>query len=384
MSKNNNYCPQKWYWLTIDPERKSLASCCSADFQKIDVSWLKSNPGQLFNTPELKQDRRDMLKNIPVKSCETACWAPERLGIPSHRQVTKTDLVNKPYQTDTAPDPVMLHITMGTDCNLTCSYCTKRFSTAWLRDINNNGGYIDGYDADDRFTVNSKDKLKLKLSIKNVGESEAYNLILDEALKFKNLESAQIVGGEPFLYNDLIKVVSKVSAASIEIFSGLGVNPKRFEQMLDQMPDKVSIAVSAENIGKQHEFNRYGVSYETFLTNLNAISKRGLKYKFASVVSNVTVHGFKEFQDNFSTSDDYLNVCVYPLYLRTNILDQESKDRINAIEFKYRNDEIKAALNAPVDDEHYKMLKQFLPEFARRRNLTLDIFPESFIKWVLE
>jgi hypothetical protein len=75
---------------------------------------------------------------------------------------------------------------------------------------------------------------------------------------------------------------------------------------------------------------------------------------------------------------------VYPLYLRTNILDQESKDRINAIEFKYRNDEIKAALNAPVDDEHYKMLKQFLPEFARRRNLTLDIFPESFIKWVLE
>lgn len=382
--KNNFYCPQKWYWLTVDPERQSLASCCTAKFQKIDISWLKKNPGQIFNTPDLKQDRRDMLDNIPVKGCEVACWTPERLGIPSHRQVTNTNLVDKPYTTDAAQDPVTLHITMGSDCNLTCSYCTKRFSSAWLRDINENPNYISNYSEDDRFKIESVDKLKLKLSIKDIEKSDAYNIILSEALKFKNLKSAQIVGGEPFLYNNLIDVVTKISATTIEIFTGLGVNHNRFEKILSQLPDNVVIVVSAENVGELHEFNRYGNSYQNFLRNLNIISKLGFKYKFASVISNVTIHGLKEFQDNFSTDTDYINMCVYPSYLQTHLIDRESKDRLNGITFKYRDAEIKAALNAQIDTEHHAMLKQFLPEFAKRRNLSLDIFPESFIKWIQE
>ena len=82
---NQYYCSQKFWWLTVEPERRSMLSCCAASTEKIDLNWLKENPGQLFNTPNLQQERQQMLENNPVASCEDSCWRAERIGLPSRR-----------------------------------------------------------------------------------------------------------------------------------------------------------------------------------------------------------------------------------------------------------------------------------------------------------
>jgi hypothetical protein len=80
--KNNSYCSQKWWWLTVDPERRLLASCCKADQQPIDTSWLQANTGQLFNNPAIQQERADMLAGVPVPAVPSLVGCPKAKVFP--------------------------------------------------------------------------------------------------------------------------------------------------------------------------------------------------------------------------------------------------------------------------------------------------------------
>ena len=58
--------------------------------------------------------------------------------------------------------PEILNIILGSDCNLTCSYCDKQYSMAWLRDIKDHGSYLDT----PRFKLTPVDLIKSKVSQK--------------------------------------------------------------------------------------------------------------------------------------------------------------------------------------------------------------------------
>ena len=73
---DNFYCSQKFTSLSIDLEKRLLYSCCSAVPEKIDLDWLQQNPGMLFNSPNLQQERQAMLDNMPVPGCQQSCWTP--------------------------------------------------------------------------------------------------------------------------------------------------------------------------------------------------------------------------------------------------------------------------------------------------------------------
>jgi uncharacterized Zn-finger protein len=221
--QNNFYCSQKWWWLTVDPERKLLASCCKAANQQIDTTWLKQNPGKLFNIPVIVQDRQDMLNNIPVQSCAKTCWIPESKGIPTRR--TMHSSTSEVYTT-TFATPRVVEINLGSDCNMSCAYCSKRFSTSWLRDINENGPYITDYTTDDRYKITLEDRVILKTGQVAIKNSPSYQLILDEIKQFGHLGTLKFMGGEPFLYNGLEDIVKIVKADAIEIITGLGVNQR--------------------------------------------------------------------------------------------------------------------------------------------------------------
>ena len=152
------YCSEKFTWLTVDLEKRSTNSCCASPPVKVDLQWLEENPGQLFNTPMLKQERQDMLNNIPVASCELECWAPERNNLISRRLKNQA---NKKTHSEINASPGTINIIVGSTCNLTCSYCCKNYSTAWTRDIINNGPYTFG---SDRYTLSAADKIITKIS----------------------------------------------------------------------------------------------------------------------------------------------------------------------------------------------------------------------------
>jgi organic radical activating enzyme len=373
---NKFYCSQKFWWLSVFPERKQIRSCCSADPVKIDLTWLKNNPDKLFNLPELQQERTKMLADQQVPSCYNNCWHAESQGLPSRRTEMQSDQFT---HTDINAEPSTLNIVLGNQCNLTCSYCCKEYSTSWLNDIERNGVYFD----DLRYNIDDYDIVRKKLNQQDVESSEFYQSLLNSALYYKNLNQVIITGGEPFLYNGLIPLINNLKDLPIQLFTGVGVNPKRFEKILNDIPDYVTLVISAENIGKLYEFNRYGNSYDNFLQNFELVKKKKINYKFSCTLSNLTIHGFKEFQDKFWTENSNIQFVTDPSYLSMNVLDEKSKELINQI--TYQDNEIdlsiKQSLEINSTSEQKDKLKIFLSEFAKRRQLDLSVFPQNFINW---
>lgn len=364
--------------MSVSPEKQYVSSCCSATHAKIDINWLEENPNQLFNQLILQEERQLMLDNQLVNSCESMCWGPERAGLPSRRTtMNSTDITH----TSIMARPEMINIILNSDCNLTCSYCNKEYSSAWLRDINDNGAYIED---ETRSILTPMDRIILKLGRPAINSNKNYQLIMSEILKYKDVPCINITGGEPFLFNELVELVNNYTGR-IRIYTGLGVSSTRLSRLLDLLPlSRLTIVISAENTEKLYEFNRYGNSYRLFLDNLHIVKSSGVEYKFASVLSNLTIFGLSEFLDEYSDQCEELSNCTDPRYLSANVLDQASKELIVSRDYGKFDNEIKSMVLAESTLEQKINLKTYINEFSKRRNLNLDIFPKHFINWINE
>ena len=370
------YCSQKFWYLRVDPEKQTLNSCCAASPEKIDMDWLARNPGQLFNTDQLKAERQQTLAGLRVDTCTATCWHSEDAGLDSRRILKGS---NNRTHTDIVTSPEVLEIKLGIDCNLTCSYCSKTYSTAWLNDIKNQGTYIDN---DLRFQLNIKDIAISKLGQVSIKNSTNYQSIINELLTYTNLTRLEITGGEPFLYNGLERIVER-STSTVNIVTGLGVDTKRLERLLLLLPkDRVTLSISAENLNQLYEFNRYGNTYSKFLTNIEVIQNSGIGYQFYSTLSNLTIFGLGDFISKFKDNKIHLNTCADPMYLSANVLDKNSKQLVKDTDYGQFNAVIHSMIEQQFDNSLHNQLKQFIVEFAQRRNLSFNIFPDSFKNWL--
>ena len=195
------YCNQKFKFLKIDIPSQTIYNCDAARPHRVDLTWLAQHPGEIFNTDTSIQDRTMMLANIRNPNCEQNCWPAEDKGSVSpriHRQgYLKT-------HTDCHIQPEMIDMTVNTDCNLTCTYCCKEFSSSWRKDLINNGDY-NITDFKDRYQITNKDLVIKKISQPELKNSQGYQLLLNEVkLAAPGLKTLFITGGEPLLDNQLL------------------------------------------------------------------------------------------------------------------------------------------------------------------------------------
>jgi molybdenum cofactor biosynthesis enzyme MoaA len=377
------YCSQKFTWLSVDLEKRLSYSCCSATPEKLNLNWLKENPGKLFDTPGLHQDRIDMLNNQPVSSCHDACWKPESKGLASRRIMMKSQVRTHSNVDETIPG--LLNITLGSTCNLTCSYCCKQYSSAWYRDLRDNGAYIENQN---RYTLVPLDHVLAKISHSEYLESTGVKILIEEISRLDQAEEVRITGGEPFLYNEFPDLLNGLDRSDrVSFYTGLGVDTKRLQKQLDRIKPRnnLQVIVSVENCGKSYEFNRYGSNYNTFLTNLKLLTDSGFPVMFNSVVSNLTVFGIEEFAETFENIPVIYQFCNSPDFLAVNVVDDASKEKLiesigkSSITIR---DEIIQGLSVAPTQEQQQNCARFVKEFARRRNLDLDIFPNTMLEWL--
>jgi len=374
------YCSQKFTWLSVDLEKRLTYSCCKAYPEKINLSWLKNNPGQIFNTELLKAERQSMLDNIPVESCRTACWIPESQGFTSRR----LQLGQEKTHSGIDAQPETLNIILGSSCNLTCSYCCKQYSTSWLQDIKNNGAYLDS----NRFKLLPIDHVLLKVSQQEHENTDAFLMLLDEIKQFNNLKRVIITGGEPFLYNNLFTLLEKTPpSVEIVLYTGLGVNHSRLIKQINKIKHipNLKIIVSAENVDNFYEFNRHGNTYQNFESNLQLLIDSGFIITFLSIISNLTVFGLTEFANKYEHFNIDYDYCHDPDYLGVHVLDDISKEKLiqslQSSNIAVKN-EIIQSLSIDCTQEQQKNCSIFVKEFASRRNLDLKIFPNSMLQWL--
>jgi len=373
------YCNQKFWWLTVNLENLHAHSCCAATPQKINLDWLRRNPGQMFNSPELINDRRLMLDNQPAPSCASACWIPESNGIQSRRLLEDGTVRS---HSSLESDVEVVNITVGRDCNLTCVYCCKFYSSAWARDIVNNSYPVTV--SNDSFTVTPVDLILNKVSQKDLTTSPSRQLLVDEIHKLyqsSKLKEVRISGGEPFLYLELASLVQNINnnMVDINIHTGLGVDEKRFKKELAKLPKNVTIYVSAESVGDLYEFVRYGNTWTRFENNLNELKSQGFKYVFKTTISNLTLLGLPEFMDYIGTDPVIHGVCTDPNFLSLEVLDNVTK---SWLDFSKLPEFVKDSVDKDPSTEQVNNFKAYINEFSQRRSLDLKIFPQSMIDWI--
>jgi organic radical activating enzyme len=374
--KIDSYCNQKFWWLNVDLTRKQQYSCCSATPSDIDIQWLSKNSGKLFNTPLLHDERRAMLDNKPVASCYDNCTKAEEQGLVSRRYLEQGNI-----KTHTEIDslPTLINVIVGSTCNLTCVYCCKQYSSAWLKDIEKSGPYFDT----NRFKIFPNDQVKKHFDIQ---ADPDYKLLLDE-LALLSPDTIHISGGEPFLYNNLYNLVSESTAKTIKINTGLGVEPARFQQQINRLKSikNVEILISGETVDKLYELVRYGNEFDRFEKNLQTIQQSGLKHTMVSVISNLTVLGMMDFYRRYPDVESYFLLCNDPEFLAVNVLDTVTKDAVIE-QIQQSNHPAKSIILEnivkPVTVQQHKDFSKYIQEFAARRNLALDVLPTTLTHWI--
>ena len=320
-----------------------------------------------------------MLDNQPTLSCETNCWKPESNNLPSRRTIM---IGTAPTHSSIQSEPEVLSIITGSDCNLTCAYCCKFYSTAWTRDVANKTYNVQTQD--DRFVINTTDKVLAKLSQKELSKSKNRQLLVEEIKKmYKSpaLKEVLVSGGEPFLYFDLIPMLENIpSDVKVKVWSGLGVSESRFEKLVSQLPKNVTVIISAENVGSRYEFVRHGNSWQRFRNNIKVLNDAGVKYEFMATVTNLTIFGLSDFRDYAHDTKIIYMPCSDPDFLSVSVLDPESKNKIN--QHNWLPEFVKEALEVEPTPQQVYNLKCYIEEFASRRQLDMSIFPESFRSWI--
>jgi organic radical activating enzyme len=352
----------------------------------VNYDWLRENTGSLFNTPELVAERAAMINGLPVASCNNTCWAAEAQGIPSRRQVMQSDQIT---HRELRSDPEILNIMVGKDCNMTCSYCCKHYSTGWIREIQKNGDYpVPG--RDDRLTLNDRDRVRLHVSQKDLATGNRRLLMkeIGQLVHTGKLRGIMISGGEPFLYNDLPDLLAQMPfEVPVTVWTGLGVDTKRLQRELDTVSlyPNLSLVVSAENTTASYEFNRAGNTWSRFVNNIDAIEQRRISYSFSSVISNLTVFDLERFVEWAGLIPIAFQACTDPDYLGVHVMDPDSKQKVLATVDKLpaeaKNIIVGAIMTEPTEQQRTNCAK-YVTEFARRRELSLDFLPKSFVQWL--
>ena len=388
----NYYCSMKFRFLKVDLIRNTMYTCDAATPRSIDRDWLEANPGQLFNTESIVNDRRLMLQNIRNLNCEQNCWPSEDKGSVSPRLFRNGDLKT---HTDLYQSPEFFDLTINSDCNLSCSYGCKEFSSSWRRDIAKNGPYkITGLS--DRYELTPMDQIIQQLSQSEVKSNRNYQLLLNELrIVAPSLKTLYVTGGEPLLDNNLIDTLVDIpfdSDINLNLFSGLGMSESRFNNLLDKMSilsnkyKNFQLKISAESANQFYEFNRYGNTWNDFVGKINLLRQRNIKFIFHCTISNLTLFGFYDFCTKFNDIDFTMDFVHQPHMLSPHVLDDESKktiyNQLVALDGKNTSALLKSIESVPTELEKLN-LKEFLLEFTNRRpDLTLDIFPKTFVNWL--
>ena len=378
----------KFKFLKIDLPSRTYYNCHAAAPHNIDFDWLEKNPGSLFNTPVNVHEREQMLRNERNRSCEQNCWIAEDVGAISPRIHQKG--LEKTH-TDPVVDPEIIDLTIGIDCNLTCSYCCKEYSNSWRRDVVDKGDYQLSQFNDPRYKASIKDKALLAISQPRLKKTEHYQILMKEIERASsNLKKLIITGGEPLLDNQLLSTLETLklkSDAVIELYSGLGVGESRFKTMIEKLKNtkNLLIKISAENIGSHLEFNRYGIVWGEFQKKIDLLRESKINFQFHCTLSNLSIFGFKDFYNHFKDDKIVVTFAYQPSMMAPYVLDEESKkELIKSLEDlpkEVSSPIVLSIKNTPKESERIN-IKEFLLEFTKRRNLKMDIFPRSFLEWL--
>ena len=375
------YCSTKFTDLQVHVQSRLLYNCCKAYPERVDLEWLEANPGRLFHTDTMLEDRKLMLEDKSCASCHHGCYKYEEQGLPSARQ----QHMNHTKISDPQAPLRDLTISLSTDCNMTCMYCSPEWSTSWQKDIAKNGAHeLIGFKLDNDNFSDLWAKIKQK---SRSTDSRFFDLFLREIKLADGLESISIIGGEPLLNNQLEAVIDVSGDKKISITTGLGVSHSKLSTLLKKIKNrKIRFSVSVETTGKFFELIRYGTKWEDFKERVRMIEDNGHEIGFSSTMSNISILDFANFYDTYNKHHNIsVNAMSERPFLMPHVLDDRSKENF-ILETRSLNNvpqfqEISRLVNLDPSETDRSNIGNYLKQFSSRRSIDTSFLPEHFRKW---
>ena len=417
---SDSFCGAKWYNATVWLGSGMTTSCHHPLPHKIDVEAVKKNPKLLHNTPEKKEQRRQMKCGERPSGCEY-CWKIEDMGkeFVSDR-VYKSNIYSDEELTTAFNAPVDEDIDLRTlesafdrTCNFACSYCNPAFSSTWVKDLKAHGGYENLIsDGRNHFTHTHPESQLYKYGEENP-YVEAFFKWWDSDLH-RTLRELRITGGEPIMAGELWRLfdwfkenVDK-SQTKLAINSNLGGKADLIQRIVDarEWLPSLDVYTSAESIGAQQDYVRDGMDFDLWWNNLcmlheakinthcmmtvNALSLNGLPDLIEKILQQrkeYNTRDFAVFSLNILRFPSFQSCLVLPAHVKRNCIERLKEiDLSQCHQFEQgqvtRLIEYLQSVEIPHSEsfEMPKLLndfKNFYRQYDKRRNKNFEeTFPE--------
>lgn len=423
-----SYCAAKWYNATTWLGSGTTASCHHPPAHRIPIEEIRVNSSAIHNTQHKKLMRKMMLEGERPRECEY-CWKVEDIGKNSvSDRVFKTIIYSDEAIAQTAKEPwdhdaklKTFEISFDRVCNLACSYCNASFSTAWARDIKQNGPYqnmvSDGAAA---FQQDGSWAQPYKSDEDNP-YIKAFWDWWDNGLA-DSLEELRVTGGEPLMSSNTWKLFDWFESQDNNMRFAINSNLIAKDDIIDRLIEKskgikhFELYTSCEAMGKHAEYIRDGLDFTVWYNNITRVAneaniknlhimmtinslclfsitefldmvlemKRSLKVKPTVSVNLLRFPSFqsplalpdhiKEYlRDNISSW--YETVKFYPEWHEFEKASIERLiDYLETVDAPHRRTSNKVTL--------WRDFKTFYKQYDERRNKSLDVFPRILTDWV--
>jgi len=283
-TKSASFCGAKWYNATIWLGSGMTTSCHHPLPHKIDPIAVQSNPKLLHNTPQKKEQRRQMQCGERPAGCEY-CWKIEDINrdnisdrIYKSKIFTNEDL-DKAYNLDSNQDVDLktLEIAFDRTCNFACTYCNPAFSSTWANNIKRQGPYT-GMVTDGRnhFT-HAHDSAEPYKKDESNPYVEAFYKWWESDLH-RTLDELRITGGEPMMSPNLWRLLDWIETQgekmnpdmTIAINSNLGAKQSIIDRFKTKLKGfkKFHLYTSCEATFDQAGYIRDGLEFGEWHSNL--------------------------------------------------------------------------------------------------------------------
>ena len=419
-TKSESFCAAKWYNATIWLGSGMTTSCHHPLPHKVDPIAVQSNPKLLHNTPEKKEQRRQMQCGERPAGCEY-CWKFEDMGpgYISDRVYKSQIYTDQELQTafiadhETDIDLLTLEISFDRTCNFACSYCNPAFSTTWVKDLKNNGSYTDLVSDGRNHFTHSHDSNQL------FGLNE-YNPYVEAFFKWwdsdlhHTLQELRITGGEPLMSPELWKLLDwfkkegNTSDCSIAINSNLGGKKDLIDRLVEakQHLPRLDVYTSCESTGVKAEYIRDGLDFNYWWDNLVRLHEAGIDTHCMMTINALCLHTLPDLISKILAKRTELNtnrfaimslnILRFPSFQSALVLPRDIKiscsnqlkELINQDMHEFERGQIKRLIEYlhTVETPHteaFKMpklhndFKQFYQQYDVRRNKNFETtFPE--------
>jgi len=293
--KSASFCGAKWYNATIWLGSGQTTSCHHPLPHQVSIEQVAANPKALHNTPQKKEQRRQMQAGERPSGCEY-CWKIEDMA---NREDASDEIISdRVYKTviyedkdldeafNTPPEQDVnlqtLEIAFDRTCQLACSYCNPAFSTTWVRDIHRNGPYTNLVSDGRNHFTHTHDSSQL-YTITDVNPYVEAFFKWWESDLHKTLKELRITGGEPLMSGYTWRLIEWFkdhrgqSKTRLAINSNLGFEQDKLERLLDATEGiELDLYTSNESTSRHAVYIRDGLDWDQWCDNVTYLldSKR--------------------------------------------------------------------------------------------------------------